>query len=311
MAGSGALAGPTGYVTVTPQETTTYVLTAANPAGTRTASVTLTVIPGAPQAQALAVTVPHRTATPVTLAATDLNTPAASLVYSIVEPPAHGALTGAAPARVYTPADGFAGLDRFTYKANDGSADSAPATVTLTVLPAPQPPTAITFSETSLSTALGGGSFAGRLQAADGNPDDRFTFALVAGAGDTDNASFTIVGNQLLAARSLAGDAGRSLSVRLRVTDSAGQSYEQVVSPAGRGRGTAREDQRDQLQPAPQHPARRIHRALQPAADRGRPRRMAACPGRGFRLPGRHHPRARRVSGHRRGSRDHSRRCMG
>ena len=228
--GVGELAASSGHVTVTPQQTTTYTLTATNPAGTRTARHTITVIPAAPQAQALAVTVPHQTATPVTLAATDLNTPVASLSFAIVDPPDHGTLSGSGTARMYTPDPGFAGLDSFTYIANDGTADSVPAPVTLTVLPAPLPPTAITLSEARLAASLDGGSFAARLQASDGNPDEQFTFALVAGAGDADNASFTVVGNQLLAARRLAGDAGRSLSLRVRVTDRTGQSFEQAFT---------------------------------------------------------------------------------
>ena len=37
----------------------------------------------------------------------------------------------------YTPDDGFSGPDSFTYRASDGTASSAPATVSLTVLPPP------------------------------------------------------------------------------------------------------------------------------------------------------------------------------
>ena len=33
----------------------------------------------------------------------------------------------------YTPAGGFSGADSFTYKVNDGTNDSAPATVSITV----------------------------------------------------------------------------------------------------------------------------------------------------------------------------------
>ncbi|HEU0010006.1 MAG TPA: hypothetical protein VFT34_09350, partial [Verrucomicrobiae bacterium] len=40
----------------------------------------------------------------------------------------------------YTPAAGYSGADGFTFKANDGQADSAPATVTLSVGPASEPP---------------------------------------------------------------------------------------------------------------------------------------------------------------------------
>ena len=43
-------------------------------------------------------------------------------------------------AYVYTPATGFSGTDTFTYVARDGAADSAPATVTITVAPAPVAP---------------------------------------------------------------------------------------------------------------------------------------------------------------------------
>ena len=48
--------------------------------------------------------------------------------------PAHGKVTlNANGSFTYTPAAGFFGTDTFTYKANDGTVDSAPATVTITV----------------------------------------------------------------------------------------------------------------------------------------------------------------------------------
>lgn len=67
----------------------------------------------------------------VTLAATDAEGDA--LTYRIVTPPTHGQLTGDGSAAVtYTLAAApFVGTDTFTYVANDGSHDSAPATVTL------------------------------------------------------------------------------------------------------------------------------------------------------------------------------------
>jgi len=50
--------------------------------------------------------------------------------------PAHGALTSFSSdgSFVYVPETSFYGADSFTYKANDGTSDSAPVTVTLTVL---------------------------------------------------------------------------------------------------------------------------------------------------------------------------------
>jgi hypothetical protein len=67
----------------------------------------------------------------ITLTATDeSNEP---LAYSVVTPPLHGSLSGTAPNLVYTPNANYAGLDGFTYKANDSFLDSNIATVTLDV----------------------------------------------------------------------------------------------------------------------------------------------------------------------------------
>ena len=64
--------------------------------------------------------------------------------FTIVTPPSHGTLTGTAPALTYVPAPNFHGFDTFTFAANDGTDQSAPATVAITVTevndpPAPQP----------------------------------------------------------------------------------------------------------------------------------------------------------------------------
>jgi uncharacterized protein (TIGR03382 family) len=64
--------------------------------------------------------------------------------FTVVTGPAHGTLSGEAPALVYTPAQGFTGTDRFTFQANDGTQDSNVATVTISIAdaltPAPPPP---------------------------------------------------------------------------------------------------------------------------------------------------------------------------
>lgn len=50
-------------------------------------------------------------------------------------PPAHGSLSGMAPALSYTPQADYAGPDEFLFKANDGTLDSNVATVNLTITP--------------------------------------------------------------------------------------------------------------------------------------------------------------------------------
>jgi MYXO-CTERM domain-containing protein len=57
-----------------------------------------------------------------------------------VTQPINGTLTGTGAALTYTPAAGFSGNDAFTFTVNDGTADSAPATVSVAVAPAVDPP---------------------------------------------------------------------------------------------------------------------------------------------------------------------------
>jgi hypothetical protein len=70
-------------------------------------------------------------------------------VFSIVEPPLHGALTltdAAAGAFTYTPSADYFGEDGFSFKVTDGQAESAPALVTVSVSPVNDPPSATSAS---------------------------------------------------------------------------------------------------------------------------------------------------------------------
>ncbi|MBW3622530.1 MAG: tandem-95 repeat protein [Armatimonadetes bacterium] len=98
-------------------------------------TVSLSVVPvnDAPVATDLSAATAEDTPIPLTLSATDID--GDPLTYPIVEPPRHGTLTGVAPALTYTPAKDYHGPDSFTYRANDGKADSNTAAVTLTVTP--------------------------------------------------------------------------------------------------------------------------------------------------------------------------------
>jgi hypothetical protein len=131
--GIGAVAGSSGFVTVTPAATTTYTLTATTAGGQRTAQVTVTVVSSAPVASNANVSTFQETSKPITLVATDPNTPIANLTYTYNQP-AHGTVTGPAPNVTYTPTAGYTGTDSFTWKANDGTQDSNTATISITVL---------------------------------------------------------------------------------------------------------------------------------------------------------------------------------
>lgn len=87
------------------------------------------------------------TALPISLAGTD--TESDPLSYSVVTQPAHGTLTGSGQNLTYTPALNYNGTDSFTFKVNDGFRDSTPATVSFTIQPVDDLPTATPLSVTA------------------------------------------------------------------------------------------------------------------------------------------------------------------
>jgi VCBS repeat-containing protein len=98
-----------------------------------TVSINVTAQNDLPVAQAQSVTTPEDTAKNITLVGTDAD--GDSLSYIIVSAPLHGTLTGAGANKTYTPDLNYNGSDSFTYKVNDGTADSATVTVSITVTP--------------------------------------------------------------------------------------------------------------------------------------------------------------------------------
>ncbi len=54
--------------------------------------------------------------------------------FAIFSPPSHGSLSGTPPAVTYTPAPNYAGTDSFTFTASNGTSNSAPATISLSIL---------------------------------------------------------------------------------------------------------------------------------------------------------------------------------
>ena len=116
-----------------------------------TISITITAVNDTPVATAQSVTTSEDTAKSITLSGTDVEN--SSLTYSIVTQPAHGILTGTAPNITYTPAANYNGSDSFTFKVNDGTANSAPATVSITITAVNDAPVATAQSVTTSEDA--------------------------------------------------------------------------------------------------------------------------------------------------------------
>jgi len=100
-----------------------------------TATITLTVsaVNDAPLGTATSITTDEDTAKTGTLVGTDIE--GSTLTFAKVSDPSHGSVTVNATtgAYTYTPAANFNGTDSFTFKVNDGVADSEAATVLITV----------------------------------------------------------------------------------------------------------------------------------------------------------------------------------
>ncbi|MFM9074388.1 MAG: tandem-95 repeat protein, partial [Bacteroidota bacterium] len=139
-----------------------------------TATVTITVTPvnDIPVANNQSVTVTEDTPKAITLVGSDVET--TELTYIIVASPTRGTLSGTGSNITYTPNLNFNGSDSFTFKVNDGTADSNTATVSITVTAVNDAPIASSqFVFTNEDTALPILLFASD---ADGNP---LTYAVV------------------------------------------------------------------------------------------------------------------------------------
>ena len=90
-------------------------------------------------------------------------------------------------------------------------------------------PTDITLSANAVLQSSAANSAVGTLSSTDPDIGSTFTYSLVAGAGSTDNASFTVAGNTVRATAPSALAAGNR-SIRVRTTDENGATFEKVFT---------------------------------------------------------------------------------
>ena len=91
-------------------------------------------------------------------------------------------------------------------------------------------PTDLALNTTSVAENAASATTVGTLSATDADAGDTFTYTLVSGTGSTDNASFTISGSTLRIAAVFDFETKTSYSVRVRVTDAGGLSFERAFT---------------------------------------------------------------------------------
>jgi Tol biopolymer transport system component len=90
-----------------------------------------------------------------------------------------------------------------------------------------QTPTDISLTDLTVLENQPAGMLLGTLATVDPDAGDRFTYTFATGAGDTDNGSFTIAGNQLRTAVTFDFESQAAYRIRIRTTDLAGAWYEE------------------------------------------------------------------------------------
>lgn len=96
----------------------------------------------------------------------------------------------------------------------------------------PGAPTNVLLAGTTLYENKASGTAAGTLSSTADDPNATFVYSLVSGTGDTDNALFSVSGNQLLTAASLDYENKTTYSVRLRSTTQYGFSLDKTFTIA-------------------------------------------------------------------------------
>ena len=114
------------------------VVTPVDTSASRTFTIAVNPVNDAPVANDQSITTDEDIAAPITLTGSDAE--GSDLAYLVIAGPAHGTLTGLAPNLTYTPAANHNGSDSFTFRVNDGTVDSATASVSITVTPVNDPP---------------------------------------------------------------------------------------------------------------------------------------------------------------------------
>ncbi|MCW1953706.1 MAG: thrombospondin type 3 repeat-containing protein, partial [Flavobacteriia bacterium] len=114
-------------------------------------------------------------------------------------------------------------------ESTDAGGLSVSKTLSVTILNANDPPTAISLSSHTLPENVPSGYEIGNLSSTDIDSVSH-TYALVSGVGDTDNASFTLSGTTLLSHSVFDFETKSNYSIRIQTTDGSANTYSNSLS---------------------------------------------------------------------------------
>ncbi len=216
------------------QPTVTTTATAASPAGTYPITITAATAPN----YNIAYSAGTLTITPATLTITaDDQTRVYGLANPVFTVSYSGFINGdnasglATPPTVSTTATSTSATG--TYTINVSGAASANYNITYvsgTFTVTNSAVSSVSLAQATIFENQPAGTLAGTLSAASADPNEIYTYTLVAGAGSTDNASFSIRGNQLLTAKSLDYEQKATYSVAIRATNQYGLYLDQTLT---------------------------------------------------------------------------------
>jgi uncharacterized delta-60 repeat protein len=103
-------------------------------------------------------------------------------------------------------------------------------TFTITVIDINESPTNISLSSSTIAENAAANTPVGTISTADPDAGNSFTYTLVAGSGDADNAAFNIAGSILRATNTFNFETKSSYTVRVRTTDQGGLFTEKMFT---------------------------------------------------------------------------------
>jgi hypothetical protein len=165
-----------------------------------------------------------------TLTATDPD--GDTLTYSSTTLPDGATLDPATGAFSWTPGYNQSGSYPITFTVTDNGTPNLTdeETVTITVNNVNRVPTDIDLSGSTVYENQPVGTPVGTLSTTDPDAGDTFTYALVAGGGSDDNASFTVIGDELRTAEVFDAAVRGSYFIRVRTTDAGDLFYEEAFT---------------------------------------------------------------------------------